>query len=585
MIRKRFSVDEILNEFNNKSNLSDLISQFVSLEPRGNSFVGKCPFHNEKTPSFNVNNDKGLFYCFGCKAGGNAINFLSKYKNYSFQESVKFLAEFAGIRISVENLEDKETNNRKYEILEVSKTFFQNCLEQNEFAIEYLKKRVGNGSTLKKFCVGYCPNDRILIDFLKNNGFSEQEIKTSDLLIINKENKFFGRFRNRIIFPIYNTAEKVVGFGGRSLTKDTKIKYINSQESDIFKKSNILYGLKQNIETIRRMKELILVEGYMDVISLHNYEIKTAVSTMGTTLSRTQILKIWNLCDMPYVCFDGDEAGQLSAKKIAIKLLEFLTPGKSIKFIVLPVNEDPDSFLKGNSPQDFEKLKHSHKDLSELIWEIILESLEENTPEYLALLNSKINSFASKISDKTVSAEYHRFLRNKKDQYIWNLNKQNNTSRVLNPKKADKFVNEKLLINFMLFDVKICSEYLEEISKLKFKNSVLENIKEEILYDFSQNKYNLDIHYKEKINSYSSELYEEIEDIGRTHLKNLRGEEKLKIFKDILNNLRLPFLENERDKLKSKILLIKDNSNQNQLLRRYEEILQEIKKIRNKPLE
>ena len=200
-------------------------------------------------------------------------------------------------------------------------------------------------------------------------------------------------------------------------------------------------------------------------------------------------------------------------------------------------------------------------------------------------MNSKINSFASKISDKTVSAEYLRFLRNKKDQYIWNLNKQNNTSRVLNPKKADKFVNEKLLINFMLFDVKICSEYLEEISKLKFKNSVLENIKEEILYDFSQNKYNLDIHYKEKINSYSSELYEEIEDIGRTHLKNLRGEEKLKIFKDILNNLRLPFLENERDKLKSKILLIKDNSNQNQLLRRYEEILQEIKKIRNKPLE
>ena len=137
----------------------------------------------------------------------------------------------------------------------------------------------------------------------------------------------------------------------------------------------------------------------------------------------------------------------------------------------------------------------------------------------------------------------------------------------------------------MLFDVKICSEYVEEISKLKFKNSVLEKIKEELLYNFSQKKYNSDIQYKEKINSYSSELYQEIEDIGRTHLKNLKGEEKLKIFKDILNNLRLPFLENERDKLKSKILLIKDNSNQNQLLRRYEEILQEIKKIRNKPLE
>ena len=185
-----------------------------------------------------------------------------------------------------------------------------------------------------------------MIDFLQEKGFDLDEIKKTDLLIKNNENKFFGRFRNRLIFPIFNFSEKVVGFGGRDINNNSKIKYINSQESEIFKKSEILFGLKQNNESIRQNKTIILVEGYMDVISMAENDVKFAVASLGTTLSKTQILKMWNYSNVPYVCFDGDEAGRESSKRIAVKILEFLVPGKSFKFIKLPENYDPDSFFK-----------------------------------------------------------------------------------------------------------------------------------------------------------------------------------------------------------------------------------------------
>ena len=345
MTRKRFSIDDILNEFNNKSNLSDLISQFISLQPRGNSFIGKCPFHNEKTPSFNVNNEKGLFYCFGCKVGGNAITFLSKYKNFSFQESIKYLANYAGIILSYEDFSQTKNDKKKYDILRVANDFFQNCLKHNKTASKYLNSRISNLEIIKNFNLGFCPGDKYLIEHLNKNGFSSDEIKNSDLLIKNQRNEYFGRFKDRIIFPIHSFNEKIVGFGARSLSSDAKIKYINSRESEIFKKSNILYGLKQNIDFIRKNKEVILVEGYMDVISLYENDIKSAVSSLGTTLSKNQILKIWNLCNIPFLCFDGDIAGKTSSQNIALKMLEFLVPGKSIKFINLPKGEDPDSFF------------------------------------------------------------------------------------------------------------------------------------------------------------------------------------------------------------------------------------------------
>ena len=249
---------------------------------------------------------------------------------------------------------------------------------------------------------------------MNEKGYGIDEIKQTDLLIKNNDNKFFGRFRNRLIFPIFNFSDKVVGFGGREIQNNSKIKYINSQESEIFKKSEILYGLKQNRENIRKNKTIILVEGYMDVISMAENDVKLAVASMGTTLSKTQILKMWNFSSIPYICFDGDEAGRKSSKIIATKILEFLIPGKSFKFIKLPENYDPDSFFKKWDKRHFEELIKKSYDLSDLIWQVILESIEKPTPEFIALIDEKIKYYSSRISNKTVSEEYYRFFMKKK---------------------------------------------------------------------------------------------------------------------------------------------------------------------------
>ena len=269
-------------------------------------------------------------------------------------------------------------------------------------------------------------------------------------MIKNNENKYFGRFRNRLIFPIFNFSEKVVGFGGREINNNSKIKYINSQESEIFKKSEILFGLKQNNESIRKNKTIILVEGYMDVISMAENDVKFAVASLGTTLSKTQILKMWNYSNVPYICFDGDEAKRESSKRIAIKILEFLVPGKSFKFIKLPENYDPDSFFKKWNKKYFDELVNKSYYLSDLIWQIILESVEKPTPEFIALLDEKIKYYSSKISNKTVSEEYYRFFIKKENDFFWNLKSRKEKNFVIK-EKVQVFTNEKLIIVFFNF--------------------------------------------------------------------------------------------------------------------------------------
>ena len=420
MKQKRYSVDQILEEFNSRSKLSDLISKYVNLTPRGNQFVGKCPFHNEKTPSFNVNDDKGLFHCFGCKVGGNVITFLQKNNNLSFIESIKYLSTYLGIEFNINESRQTDKTIRLLNILEKANSFFIKNLVTNNFAKKYLVQRQISLDAQKFFQVGYCPNDNALIDFFKKNDVSIDELVDADLLI-KKKNNFFGRFRDRITFPIFNIKDKVVGFGGRTIT-DSKIKYINSQESEIFKKSEILYGLTQNISEIRQSKQIIIVEGYLDVIAMYQKNIKIALSTMGTTLSSNQIFKLWNLSDTPYICFDGDKAGKSASENIALKILEFLTPGKSFKFINLPNSEDPDTFFKRRSLDQFEKIKEESKDLSDLIWDIILKSVDSYTPEFLAKIDESIKFYSNKIKNKSVSVEYFRYLREKKNKFFWGKN-------------------------------------------------------------------------------------------------------------------------------------------------------------------
>ena len=583
MIRKNLSVDEILNEFNNKSRLSDLISKYVQLTPRGNSFIGKCPFHNEKTPSFNVSDEKGLFHCFGCKVGGNAITFLMKYKNLSFREAINELSIFAGLNINFQSSAILKKKNDLLSLFFEANVFFKDSLKLNKGAYQYISSRIKNNDVISNFEIGYCPSDEELIKFLDQKGFGLEEIKKTDLLIRNSQNQYFGRFKNRLIFPIFNFSEKIVGFGGREINGNSKIKYINSQESEIFKKSEILFGLKQNQESIRKNKIIILVEGYMDVISLAENDINLAVASMGTSLSKTQILKMWNLSNIPYICFDGDEAGRNSSKIIATKILEFLVPGKSFKFIRLPENYDPDSFLKKWNKKAFEDLMNKSYDLSDLIWQIILESIGKTTPEFIALLDEKIRFYSSKISNKKVSDEYYRFLIKKKNDYLWNI-KSKKDFKKFTKEKIQEFINEKLIIIFMLFETKLVQKHLEEISEIKFQNSDLNKTKDFFFRKiYLENlKVDSDLLKNLKNNFFSKE---EVDSLKKTHIANLNENEKAIFLQQILTNLKLPELQNEVNRLKELISNTNDNKKQTDLINKYNKILHEIKIIKNKELE
>ena len=586
MIKNHNSVSQFLSEVNNKIRLSDFIGQFVDLIAKGNSFVGKCPFHNENTPSFNVNNEKSFFYCFGCKAGGNILTFISKYKNLQFKESVNFISKYSGVPFIFDQNERKVSSDEKLisNLLNQSNIFFKELLKKNSFAYKYIRSRGVSDEIIDTYNIGFAPDSEILLKYLETKGYNLDKVQKTDLLIKNKQEKFFGRFSNRITFPIYNFANEIVGFGGRSI-QNSKIKYINSQENLVFKKSQILYGLYQNIDYIREAKEVILVEGYMDVIKLYCSDIKNVVSTLGTTVSEIQLRKMWYFTDTPYLCFDGDKAGQEASIRIAEKVLKFLIPGKSLKLIEIPNNEDPDSYLQNNDRSDFLNLKLKSKDLSSIIWETIENSIATNTPEFLAVIDDKINSIVKKIDDPKVSKEYYRYLRSRKDNFIWNKNK----IKASLPKKSNieliiENINEKVFLLMIILNEKFLTEFEEEVFQVSLTNQVLEKIKKKVLEDFSNqvkiNKKNIE-YYK---NIYPK-LFEEITELKKTHIMGLSDEEKRIFFKQILNNLRLPYLMNERVSIQKEIIKSNESFISDNLLKKYNKISEEIKNIRNKNLE
>ena len=586
MTNKSSNINEFVNLVNLKVRLSDFISQFINLSERGNSYVGKCPFHDENTPSFNVNNEKGLFYCFGCKAGGNIVTFTKKYKNFTFNEAVNYISEYTGVKLLNNTFLNKDKNNqlnqKEIKILKACNDFFRECYSKNKKASDYLKKRVSD-DVINTFQVGFCPEHQILENFLKKNNFFENDYQKLDLFIKNKKGEIFGRFSNRITFPIFDYDEKIVGFGGRTIN-NSKIKYINSQESQFFKKSNILFGLKQNLDFIRAKKEIFLVEGYLDVIKLHEFQIKSSVSSLGTTLSENQLKKLWYYTDIPFVCFDGDQAGVNAAKNIAIKSLSFLIPGKSLKFIILPNNLDPDQFLSERGKEDFLDLKNDSLNLSELIWSLILDEISELTPEFIATIDQKIEYYVSKISNNIVAKEYSRFLKNKKDKFLWKNNSfSKNKTKILNQHEIIENLNEKILITILITEKKLFTKYFEEISNLKLRDNNLEKKKNEIFQLLSENNFDTKNEFWFE-NLFSENELNEINNLKSTHIEKIEEKDKEIFFHNVINNIRLPNLIKEREHVKEKLLSNNDNSSKNLILR-FQNLNNEINKIQNKKID
>lgn len=343
--------EDLIEKIKTENDIVDVISEDVRLKKSGSNYFGLCPFHKEKTPSFSVSQEKQIYKCFGCGETGNVITYVMKRRNLEFVEAVKFLAEKVNIIIDTEGSKNTDKLDIYYRInVEAAKYFFQ-ALRNNIDAYSYFTNRGILGKTINKFGLGYS-YDRWtgLLDFLKGKGYREREIVSAGLAI-KKENKVYDRFRNRVMFPVFDYRGRVIGFGGRVLD-DSKPKYLNSPETEVFKKGTNLYALNFAIPHIKD-RRIIIVEGYMDVIALHQYGVNNAVASLGTALTHNQAKLLKRYADRIIISYDADLAGQ-NATLRGLQILRGV--GFDIKVLKVPEGKDPDEYIRANGKDAFLKL-------------------------------------------------------------------------------------------------------------------------------------------------------------------------------------------------------------------------------------
>lgn len=348
--------DDIVEEVRMKNDIVDVISGYVKLQKKGSSYFGLCPFHNEKSPSFSVSRQKQMYYCFGCGAGGNVFTFVMEYENYSFVEALKFLADRAGVELpeAEYSKEEKERRDLKQILLDMNKLaakyyYAQLISENGKAAHEYLTKRGLDEGTIRQFGLGYSnkySND--LYQYLKMKGYNDEQILKAGLINADEKHGAYDKFWNRVMFPIMDTNNRVIGFGGRVMG-DAKPKYLNSPETMIFDKSRNLYGL--HCARTSRKPYFLICEGYMDVISMHQAGFTNAVATLGTALTAGHASLIKRYVNEVYLTYDSDEAGTKAALR-AVPILK--EAGISAKVIRMEPYKDPDEFIKNLGAKAFE---------------------------------------------------------------------------------------------------------------------------------------------------------------------------------------------------------------------------------------
>lgn len=393
----RETVDKILDAVD----IVDVVSDFVHLRRRGANYIGLCPFHNEKTPSFSVSRSKGICKCFSCGKGGSAVNFIMEHEQMSYYEALKYLAKKYHIEVKERELTDKEKQEQsERENMLIINEFAMKQFEGNIYGtdegrnigLSYFYERGFNDSIIKKFHLGYSlDNSTALYDTIKKHGFNPKyAIETG--LCIHNERGYYDRFKGRVMFPVLNIAGKVIAFGGRTLKKDDRAKYVNSPESTIYKKSNELYGLFQAKRGIVNKDKCFLVEGYTDVLSMHQAGIENVVASSGTSLTEGQIRMIHRFTDNITVLYDGDAAG-IKASLRGIDML--LAEGLNVKVLLLPDGDDPDSFAKKHSATEFQDYITAHEtDFIRFKTTILLEGLEDDPLKRAAAISDIVKSIS-----------------------------------------------------------------------------------------------------------------------------------------------------------------------------------------------
>jgi len=404
---------QFLDEVKARIGLVDVVGRRVRLIRKGREYSGLCPFHNEKSPSFTVNDEKGFYHCFGCGAHGGVIDFVMNIDKLSFPEAVERLAGEAGLEVPKSDPREREREERAktlYDVVEVACKFFERQLRlpEGRIGLDYFRNRGVSEDSVKKFRLGYAPDGRgALKAHLAKEGVSEEAMIEAGLVIQTDDASRapYDRFRGRVMFPITDARGRIIAFGGRILDKGEP-KYLNSPETPLFHKGFNLYALAQSLPQIRDGGTAIVVEGYTDVIALHQAGIMTAVAPLGTALTEDQMKLLWRHSPNPVLCFDGDSAGARAAYRAAERALPILLPGKGLGFVELTGGDDPDTLVRRQGAAAFREILSTAKPLSDLLWQAETQGKKLDTPEERAALDARLKDLAFKIADETVRRHY-----------------------------------------------------------------------------------------------------------------------------------------------------------------------------------
>ena len=494
---------EYLNEIKLRLKVSQVVGKSVQLKKRGKEFIGLSPFKNEKSPSFTINDEKEFYHCFSTGEHGNIFDFLMKTKSIGFGEAVRTLAAEAGMQpyrfSNFDKKKDLRFQNYKNIFKDYSNFFNQQLLkENNKEALAYLSNRGLNKNIIEEFRLGYVPwKNNFYEELLKK--YTKEDISLTGLYYKNdKTEKYVDRFNSRIIFPVNNITGDTIAFGGRIIRESKLAKYINSPETEFYKKGNMIFNLDKAKNSRAETDEVIIVEGYMDVVSVYSSGIKNVISNSGTALTERQIDLIWKFFANPIICLDGDTSGQKAALRIAEKLFPLINEKSKIYFSIMPEGKDPDDYIKQNGKDGLVNLLKNKQIIQSFIWNYHLKKIDQNNPFEISKFEKEIKKLSYSIQDETLKKYVlEDFLEkikkltpiqaSKRNYNYTKFNKKSDLqilkeTKILHQKRKDlsKIQIIEFSILFLILNYfEIASKKIEELSEIHFfseKNEKLKNI-------------------------------------------------------------------------------------------------------------
>ena len=582
---------EYLDEIKLRLKVSQIVGKTVQLKKRGKEFIGLSPFKNEKSPSFTVNDEKEFYHCFSSGEHGNIFDFLMKTKSIGFGEAVRSLAAEAGMQpyrfSNFDQKKDLRFQNYKNIFRDYLNNFHQQLfISKNNEALEYLLKRGLKKNIIEEFQLGYVPWQNNFYEELSKK-YSEEDINLTGLYYKNdKTGKFVDRFNSRVIFPVNNLTGDVIAFGGRIIRESKLAKYINSPETEFYKKGNMIFNLDKAKNLRSATDEVLIVEGYMDVVSVYSSGVKNVIANSGTALTERQISLIWKFFSNPIICLDGDESGQKAALRIAEKLFPLINEKNKIYFSILPDGTDPDDYIKQKGKDGLVNLLKEKEIIQSFIWNYHLNKIDQNNPYEVSKFEKEIKSLSYSIQDETLKKYVlEDFLekikkltpiQSSKRDYKYSSYKKKKDYQILKETKILHLKRKDLsriqIIEFSILFIilnylEIALKKLEELSEIEFMAEKNESLKKEITnYLFEGNDKEA---INKKINTSYEKIIKEINENSNIQIiiKNKKEEEIANLLEELLKDHKEQSNLRKIESLEQKLINNLDENSYSELIK------------------